>query len=136
MNRKIIIFIAMLLSASVLFWACQDEDEIVKEKRLTIVEQEYELPSGLLDGITQTHGMLVFEDREMYEKVTNTLELEFNNYADAYFAEYAHLDENSFERMMDECSIKRSKQSFSRKGAETQSIKFQMVTTVPLCDFA
>lgn len=96
MKKSFTFIVGIFFLLAIGFVACEkSQDMAVKETVNT-----YELPDVLKSGISKKNGLLIFDDKEHFELVVNTLVSENEKHLETYFEGKQDLSEHELEEQM------------------------------------
>jgi hypothetical protein len=87
-NISFILFFSIVFS-TIIFNSCEKNDEVIKKQEANIPNrQNYKLPPELKVDLEQKVGLLIFKNRKQFDKITNLLMTETENYINSYFSKF------------------------------------------------
>jgi len=83
------ILVFSIIFSTIIFNSCEKNDEVIKKQEANISNrQNYKLHSELKVDLEQKEGLLIFEDKEQFDNITNLLMTETENYINSYFSKF------------------------------------------------
>ena len=89
-----ILFISII---SILLVQCKKDNIHLEEQSIINTENSYQLVPELKEKIKSENGLLVFESKEHFTRITNLLNTEIKNYISEYFQNKKELNDEEID---------------------------------------
>jgi len=81
--------LVIITSVIMIINSCEKDTELIEDQTINIqLNQKYELPTELKTDLKQKNGLVIFQNKEQFDKITNLLEEETEKYINSYFSKF------------------------------------------------